>query len=341
MANAHELKNLSKLQKVAIFLASLDEQMAASILQQMPTELMAQLSSAIGNLGAVSGRVREQVVNECLREIAEFGTGVFGDANLATNLLTQAVGEKRASALLADQFERKDSAFQQLRDVEGDQLASILAHEQPGIIALVLRFVSPRMAADVLGALPKDVRTGVVVRMATADMPPTEDVISGIEQFLESKLVRSKSRKSVATEDKVGVLANILQHSDNALEDELMTAIEDSSPVFASELRDRLFTFEDVVKLSDVAVRRILQEIDTSVLAIALRNSSVALKEKFFSNMSKRASEGLKEDMEYSPKMRLSEVENKQREIVNIIRALETSGQITVSRSEEDKDVFI
>lgn len=334
-------EDLSVEEKIAVFLASLDEQTAAAILQQLDSELMGRLVTAIRELGVIPGPVREKVMESCLREIHELGQAVFGDDKLATSLLVKAIGEKRATALLAEDTTRRELPFSDLRAADPEELANTLMKEQPSISALVLRYLPSVMSAEVISMFPGELRKQVITIMATSATTPNEDIIAAVDELLKGKLVHARARKNVALEakDKVDVLAGILQHVESAVEEELMSTVEECSQELSSELRDRLFTFEDIVTLSDVAVRRILQEIDTGSIAAALRNASVALKQKFFNNMSKRAAEGIKEDMANSPKTRLAEVEAKQREIVNVIRALEAQGQITISRGEED--VFV
>lgn len=328
-------------ERVAIFLASMDEQTAAAVLQELNPDLMARLVGAIRDLGVVPGAIRDNVVSGCLREIHDLGQAVFGDEKLASSLLVKAIGEKRASALLAEDTTRKELPFAELRQCDPEELANVLSKEQASVGALVIKYLPSVMAADILGRIPPELRKQIVVNLAIAGINPNEDVISGIEEVLKSKLLHSKVKKAVSLEakDKVDVIAGLLQHVDGAMEEELMTAVEEHSKDLASQLRDRLFTFEDIVSLSDVAVRRILQEIDSGSLALAMRNASVALKQKFFSNMSKRAAEGIKEDMANSPKTRLADIESKQRDVVNVIRALESQGQITITRGEED--VFV
>jgi len=340
MARAKQTE-LSAEEKIAVFLASLDEQTAATVLQQLDPDLMGRLVTAIRDLGVVPGEIRETVVSQCLREIHQLGQAVFGDDKLAHSLLTKAIGEKRANAILTDDTTRKEMPFAELRTADPEELAAALSKEQAVVAALVLRYLPPNMAADVLVKFPPELRKQVVINMATASGTPSDDVLNGIEEYLKTKVLHSRAKKNVAADskDKVDVMAGILQHMDGAMEDELMTTIEEQSKDLAAQLRDRLFTFEDIVNLNDVVVRRILQEIDTSSLGVGLRNASVALKQKFYSNMSKRAAEGIKEDMANSPKVRLADIEAKQREIVNIIRALESQGQIQVARGEED--VFV
>jgi flagellar motor switch protein FliG len=225
-----------------------------------------------------------------------------------------------------------------LSGVHADQIAGVLAREQPAVIAIVLRYLSADKAGEVIGLLPSEVRKKVVVFLCTAATPSPE-VVGRIEAYLSTRLGQGKRSHKVDENNKLEVVTNILQSVDRSVEEELLTAIDDSSETLGNTIRDKLFTFEDIVKLNDVAMRRILQEVDTAGLAIALRSASIDLREKFFRNMSKRSAEALKEEMQFSQKVKLSDVEAKQKEVVNIIRGLDAQGQISIGEEKADEYV--
>jgi flagellar motor switch protein FliG len=210
----------------------------------------------------------------------------------------------------------------------------MLTREQPGVISMVLRHVPGPLAAEILDLLPSELRRRVIVFMCTAD-PPSDEIVSRVESLLNAKTGGSRKTKKTSENDKLDVVTAIIQHAKRSVEEDLLAAIQEKSEALATEIRDRLFTFEDIVKLGDMAVRRLMQEIDMSVLGIALRNAPLELREKFTNNMSKRAAEGLKEEMDLSQKVRLTDVEAKQREIVNAVRTLATDGQVSLSGEDE------
>ena len=335
MAAASEL---SEEQKVAVLLASMNETVAASVLQQLEPEVMSRVADAIRGLGIVPGEVRDKAISDCVQGIVEMSNSVQGNEKMVNSLLAQAIGEKRATVLLQDRQAVSHDAFVNLADIPDEQIAGVLEREQPSVAAIVLKYISPEKSGKILGLLSSDVRKRVVVLMCTAS-PPAPEVVTQIETFLESKLGGAKKAARSEDVDTLDVVTSILQNIDRSIEEELLTAIDESSDTLGSELRDRLFTFEDIVNLSDVAMRRLLQEIDMGLLAMALRGASIDLREKFFKNMSKRASEGLKEEMEYSQKVKLTEVKERQKEIVNIIRSLEADGQISVGEGGADEYV--
>ena len=325
-------------QKVAILLASLNDRTAASILQRLDPAVMSRVANAIRNLGTVPGEVRREVIADCLRGIVDSRTSVHGDEQTVNKLLAKAIGEKRAAALLQSSSSSDQVPFAALRDSSAEQIASIIAREQPSIIALVLRYLDPVTAAQTMGLLPREVSRKVLVIMCTGK-PPSETVVRQVEGYLTSRLGKSKKTETLADNDIMGMVTNILQQVEHSLSDDLLNAIDESSSALGAELRDRLFSFDDVIKISDVDMRRILQETDMSVLSVALRNAPVDVREKFFKNMSKRAAEGLKEEMEFSQKVKLSEVELKQKEVINIIRDLDGQGEISISEGSADEYV--
>ncbi|HBA84871.1 MAG TPA: hypothetical protein DCZ95_12325 [Verrucomicrobia bacterium] len=327
-------KELSPEEKIAVLIASLDQAVSASILQQLEPRVMVKVVNAIKKLGVVPGPVRDKAIAECLSEIREMGHAVQGDESMVTTLLNQAVGEKKAAAMLSEnRTEEGGEAFAGMAQMGPEQIAGLISKEQAGVIALVLRHLPSSLSSEVMEVLPSETRRRVIVFMCTAETP-SEEVVSRVEAHLSAKTGPTKKKKA-SEGDKLDAVTGIIQHAKSSVEEDLLAAIEEKSEVLANAIRDRLFTFEDIVKLSDVAMRRVMQEIDMGVLAIALRNGNAELKDKFFGNMSKRAAEGLKEEMDYAQKVRLTDVEAKQREIVNTVRALAGQGQISIGSEDE------
>lgn len=329
---------LTDQQKIAILLATLDERISASVIQQLDPEVMARVADTIRTLGVVPGDIRDKAIRECVRGIMEMGDAVQGDEKTMNSLLSKAIGEKRAAAMLQDRVPSGREAFASLDGVTAEQIATTMAREQPSVIAIVIRYLSPEKAGEIITLLPSDVRKQVVVSLCVSG-PPSPDVVARIEEFLDSRIGQSKKARKIDEDDKVEVVTRIMQNVNKSVEEELLTAIDDSAEALGKEVRERLFTFEDMIKLNDVAIRRVLQEIDTAVLAVSLRKASIALREKIFKNMSKRAAEALKEEMEFSAKLKLSEIQAKQKEIVDVIRRLEGEGQITIGEGGADEYV--
>ncbi len=319
---------MSQEQHVAIFLASLPEATAAVILQRLSPPVLARVANAIRGLGVVSGEVRQRVLSDCLRGIMEARNSVMGDERTVNNLLLQAVGEKRAAAVLGDEKET-NKAFSSLAGMGAEQILSVIGREQPSVIAMVLRYLDPELAAAVLNMVPREVSKHVMMILCTG-RPPSEAVVTRVQNYIEARLGKTKESERAETGDMIDRASTILQSVDHALSEDILQAIDEQSPELGTELRDRLFKFDDIIRLNDMDMRRIMQEINMDTLAIALRTAPMDVREKFFSNMSKRAAQGIKEDMEFSSKVKLSEVDIKQKEITTIIRELDAQGEISI-----------
>lgn len=321
-------RSMSAEQKIAILLASLKESVAASILQRLEPSVLARVADAIRRLGVVPGETRRRVVGECVRGIAEARSTVHGNDQMVNNLLTRAIGEKRAAALLQESTTVR-TAFANLNGMSAEQIISVLGREQPSVIAMVLRYLDPELAAQVLNMAPREVSKRVMTILCTG-RPPPEAVIARVQEHLASRLGKSRQSERADTGDMIERTSSILQAVDHSLAEDVLQTIDEQSPALGTELRDRLFSFDDIVRLSDADMRRIMQELDMAVLAVALRSAPIDVREKFYANMSKRAVENLKEEMEYAPKMKISEIEAKQKEIINIIRELDGQGEISI-----------
>ena len=341
MAAAPATTSLTNHEKVAIVVASLEDEVAATILQQLDPEVAVRVATHIRDLGIIPGSVREQVLRDCLMGIEEMRKSVRGGGLRASAMLTRAVGEKRSAVLLGDGGGKSEKfPFAMLADASPEQIAGALGREQPSMIGTVLRYLPARTSAEVLGLLSSQVRKEAVVFMCRANRP-NDDAIRHIETFMASKIdpENRKARRSEESTDKIDTMANILQLVDRSVEEELLEAIDGFSAQIGSEIKDRLFTFEDIVRLGDADVRKIMGEVDHATLAVALRGSSIDVREKIFNNMSKRAASGLKEEMDGMPKMRVSDVEAKQKEIVAVIRRLDTEGQLSIGQGGKDEYV--
>jgi flagellar motor switch protein FliG len=330
--------SLTPIQKIAVLVATLDQEISATVLQRLKPDVIEQVAGAVRHLGIIPGALREACIGECLQGVIAMGDSISADDDTATALLTKAIGEKRAAVMMGSGGDDKPP-FAALADASADQIAAVLSREQPRIAAAVLPHLKHSLSAEVLGLLSSESRRQAIVFMCQA-APPSHEVLASLEAFMTAKIGRGENKRKIDDSDKIEIVASILQTVERSVEDELLTAIDESSEALGSDIRDRLFTFEDVIKLDDPTVRRILQEIDTAALGIALRKASVDLREKFFTNMSKRAAEGLKEEMQFAQKIRLSDIEAKQKEIVNAVRGLETAGEIKISGGGDD-DEFV
>ncbi len=329
-------KKLSGKQKAAIVLVALGTEVAAKILPHLSEADVEELSLEIARLGSVPAELRQQVIKEFYEICLAQNLALEGGLDHARVLLEQAFGPEKAAEIL----EKLNRALQMLpfdsiKGVHPSQLSTFLQDEHPQTIALVLAYLEPQTAAAVLSSLPPELRPEVAERLATMGSTPP-DVIRRVENVLQSKLSSIASQELTAAGG-VKSLVEVLQWVDRNTERAIFDYLNDTNPELAEEVRKLMFTFEDLLQLDDRAIQQVLKEVDMKELALALKGASDALKEKIFRNMSERAVNMLKEEIEFMGPVRVRNVEEAQQRIVSIVRRLEEAGEIVLSRGGEEE----
>ena len=220
-------------------------------------------------------------------------------------------------------------------EIYASQRTSFIENEHPQTIALVLAHLHTDQAASVLSLLPKEVQTEVAKRLAEMDRTSPE-VVQEVEKVLKDRLLSIGGQDYTAAGG-IGALVDILNRADRATEKTILEDLEEQDPVLAEEVKKLMFVFEDIVLLDDRSIQTVLKEVDMKDLALALKAASEAVMKRIISNMSDRAAEMLKEDIEFMGPVRLRIVEDAQQRIVNIIRRLDDAGEIVISRGKEDE----
>lgn len=220
------------------------------------------------------------------------------------------------------------------RKADASQLLNIISNEHPQTVALVLCYLQPDKAGQILSSLPEDMQGDVAYRIAT--MSTTSPmVVKEIERVLDSKL-SSIVRTDAKAIGGLPTIVDILNQVDRTTEKNITESLERENPELAEKVKESMFVFEDVITLDDVSIQRILREVETKELALALKGSSEEVANVIFRNQSKRAAASLKEDMEFLGPVRIMDVEKAQQRIVSIIRRLDEAGEIVISRGGED-----
>jgi flagellar motor switch protein FliG len=227
--------------------------------------------------------------------------------------------------------------FEFIKKTDATQLLNFIQDEHPQTIALILSYLSAGQAASILGALAPEKQADVARRIATMDRT-SPDVIKEVERVLESKL-SSLVNQDYTIIGGVDAVVEILNTVDRGTEKHIMETLEVEEPELADEIRKKMFVFEDILLLDDRAIQRVLRDVDNNDLAIACKGSTEEVQTAIFNNMSKRLAEMIKEDMEFMGPVRMKDVEEAQQKIVNIIRKLEDSGEIVISRGGGDEIV--
>ena len=335
MAEKEELKGI---QKAAILLIALGPEKSSLIFKHLKEDEIEDLTLEIANTKSVTPQVKEKVINEfyevCLAQqyIAEGGIGY------AKELLEKALGADKALDVIGKlTASLQVKPFEFVKKTDASQLLNFIQDEHPQTIALILSYLSAGRAATILSALIPEKQAEVARRIATMDRT-SPDVIKEVERVLESKL-SSLVNQDYTIIGGVDAVVDILNTVDRGTEKHIMETLEVEEPELADEIRKKMFVFEDILLLDDRAIQRVLRDVDNNDLAIACKGSTEEVQNAIFSNMSKRLAEMIKEDMEFMGPVRMKDVEEAQQKIVNIIRKLEDSAEIVISRGGGDEIV--
>ena len=225
--------------------------------------------------------------------------------------------------------------FEFVRKTDASQLLNFIQDEHPQTIALILSYLPAGQAAQIISALPPDRQADVAMRIATMDRT-SPDVIKEVERVLETKLA-SLVNQEYNVIGGVDAVVEILNTVDRGTEKHIMESMEIEEPELADEIRKKMFVFEDILLLDDRAIQRVLRDVDNSDLAIALKGANEQVQNAIFNNLSKRLASMIKEDMDFMGPVRMKDVEEAQQKIVNIIRKLEDSAEIVISRGGGDE----
>ncbi len=329
-------EKLSGLQKSAILLIALGPERSATIFKHLKEEEIEELTLEIANTRSVTPQLKDEVIDEfyqvCLAQqyIAE------GGINYAKELLEKALGQEKALDVIGKlTASLQVKPFEFIRKTEPSQLLNFIQDEHPQTIALILAYLSPQQAAMIISALPQERQADVAKRVAMMDRT-SPDVIKEVEKILESKL-SSLVNQDYTIIGGVDQVVEILNTVDRGTEKHIMETLEIEEPELADEIRKKMFVFEDILLLDDRAIQRVLHDVDNNDLALALKGSNEQVQTAIFNNLSKRLAAMIKEDMEFMGPVRMKDVEEAQQKIVNIIRKLEDSAEIVISRGGGDE----
>jgi len=327
---------VSSKQKAAIMLMVIGPDLSGQVLRYLDEEQVEMLSLEVARLDKVNSEQRESIINE-FHELAIAQEFIAeGGIEHAKGILQAAFGDDRAS----DVLKRVEAAmqvvpFEFLKKADPAQVLSFIQDEHPQTIALILSYLPLQNAAAILSKLPTELRAEVAGRIAMMDQTPPE-VIRKIEQILERK-ISSVLNTEMTKAGGPKALVDLLNRVDRSTERLIMDSLGESNPELADTIKNMMFVFEDIVQLDDRAVQAILKEVDMRELGTALKGVSPSVTEKVFRNMSERAVNMLKEDMEFMGPVRLKVVEEAQQKVVGVIRRLEEAGELTISRGGEEE----
>ena len=331
-------EKMSGLQKSAVLLIALGPEKSASIFKHLKEEEIEELTLEIANTRSITPQIKESVIEEfyqiCLAQqyIAEGGIGY------AKELLEKALGNEKAMSVIGKlTASLQVKPFEFVRKTDASQLLNFIQDEHPQTIALILSYLSPMQASMIISALPPERQADVAKRVAMMDRT-SPDIIKEVEKILESKLANLVNQDYTIIGG-VDAVVEILNAVDRGTEKHIMETLEIEEPELADEIRKKMFVFEDILLLDDRSIQRVLRDVDNNDLAIALKGSNENVQAAIFNNLSKRLASMIREDMEYMGPVRMKDVEEAQQKIVNIIRKLEDSAEIVISRGGGDEIV--
>lgn len=322
-----DAKKISGVERAAVLMLALGEQDAAAILSHMGPKEVQELGLAMANLSHVSTTKMETVMHSFVGTLRDqTSLGIDSDSYIR-NVMNSALGTDKASGVI-DRIllGRNSKGLEQLKWMDPRSVAELIRLEHPQIIAIVLSFLDADQAAEVLAEFPERVRPDVIMRIATLDgiQPAALQELDEIldKQFSGAANVKSSSLGGIKT------AANILNLAEGSVESGIMELITGVDQDIAQEIQDNMFVFENLIDVDDRGIQTLLREVASDQLLLALRGAEEALKEKIFKNMSKRAAEMLRDDLEAAPPVRLSDVESAQKEILTVARRLADAGEI-------------
>lgn len=326
---------LTGVKKAAILLMALGPDISAKILKHFSESDIERISLEIANTSKIEISAINEVFEEFLLVNQAQKYVLDGGLEYARNLLERTLGPQKAKEIikkLKDASQIKPFMF--ARNADPKQLTNLIANEHPQTIALILSYLDVQLSSQVLSALPDEQQADIAQRIATMERTSPE-VLNEVEKVLKERL-SSVVQHDFAAAGGIQTLVDILNNVDRGTEKVILEELEVDYPDLVDEIRKRLFIFEDVISLDNASIQRIIREVDQKDLAIALKGSSEEVRERIFRNVSKRAAEMLKEEIEFMGPVRLREVEEAQQRIVSIIRKLDETGEIIISRGGED-----
>ncbi|BAE84777.1 flagellar motor switch protein FliG [Desulfitobacterium sp. LBE] len=332
-------QQLTGIQKTAILMIALGPEKSARVVQHLAENEIEQLTLEMANVRKISAEQRDKVVDEFYQMCVANDYIAQGGIDYAREVLEKALGEQRAFEIITRlSSSLKMRPFDLVRRTDPKQLLSFIQGEHPQTIALIMTHLPPDKAAILLSSLPQERQADVTKRIALMGRTSPE-VLKEIEKILERK-ISSLAPTDYTTSGGIQSVVDILNRSDPSTLKVVMDSLEVDDPELAEQVKRQMFVFEDIVMLDDRGIQLVLREVDMKDLALALKGSNPEVGQKIMANMSSRASQNLREDMEFMGPVRLRDVEEAQQRIVKVIRRLEETGAIVISRGGSDEIIY-
>ncbi len=321
--------------KAAILALALGSDAASKVLKYFNDSEIERVSMEIANTTMVETNEMESTLEEFLALCEARRFIIDGGIDSAKDVLEKTLGPQKASEIMKRLRETsKVKPFMFLRNVDPSQMVNMLNQEHPQTIALILSYLDPEQSSLVLSSLPEQVQSDIARRIALMERT-SPDILRGVERVLRERMSSMFMQDFTATGG-IPSVVDILNRVDRGTEKLILEELEKEDAELAEEIRNQMFIFEDVITLDDASIQRVARELETRDLALALKGASEEVAARMMKNISKRAAEMLKEDMEFMGPVRLREVEEAQQKIVALIRRLDEAGEIILSRGGDD-----
>ncbi len=327
-----KFEELRGFEKAAILLNYLGKEATGQVLAYLTDADIRKLIGIMGRYRVVPVEITKKVLEEYYEMLSESHDYIFPSDLVAKDNIVNAVGEERARGILGHLTNRGGAqrSLESLEVVDAKSLSNFLINEHPQTIAVILAHLEPEKKAEVIKRLPENIQTEVVLRLSNLDYISPE-LITELDGVLKEELstVGTVDQASLGGVQPVAEMMNIM---DKNTETQIMGRLEEKDPILAEEIRKLMFVFEDIVKIDDRGIQTLLKEVPNDKLLLALKTANEEIRQKIFKNISARAAQLLREDLESMGPARLSDVESAQQEIVNVARRLEQEGKILIAR---------
>lgn len=332
---ADDYAKMTRHQKLAALLILLGQEGAAHVLKNLDEQEVELISAEMPKLPFVSREIQNELLKEFTGVAIQAATSLVGGVEYAQGTLEKALGLFKASNIVSRTSPSRApvSAMKSIADLDARQIFNLIKLEQPQTITLIVSYLPPDKAAQLLTMLRAELRQDVIERLATLAPTPVEVVEKVIEVL--NKKMGSRGTRALNQTGGLKSAASLLNALDKNLCKSLIISIEERNHELGAAIRAKMFTFEDIVNLDKTAIQKILREVDMRDLAVALKTASEALKELLLGSISKRAAESVKEEMSFMGPLKMREIDAAQLRIIEIMRQLEASGEIESTGTED------
>jgi len=334
MADALDSKNMPGCQKAAIFLMAMGEEYATKVFGKMNEQEISEIAFEMSKIDSITPEMLKAVSIDFVEKFEGESKMIIEGESFIKNIVNKTLKEKEARAILEDLEKKKqEKPFIWSRNVNVGTLAGYVEGEHPQTIAMILAHMPSEISSEILMSLPEEQKGDISLRIARLGQI-SEDVVRDVDEALKLEL-----SGAVGPGGKAGglqVLVDIINGVDKTTEDAVMEFVEEDDAEMANDIRNLMFVFEDLTSIDDSAMREILKKVEGQQLTFALKTATEEMKEKIFSNLSQRAGEMLKDDLEAMGPVRLAEVEEAQQAVVRAAKELEADGTITLGKGKDD-----